>query len=157
MKTHSYGRGLSCRGLRDLAFYLPVSQSWCAVAKRENFWRATGQSNLADRMEDFFTGQNAAEWRRKPNFGIFGCGQPFECQIWLSIVSLLVTAHDCDTRSLSISFLEPAHFLRRMLDEYEGLWKGPVLIAYLLYNCIASQITNQDVLSRAFFFVEHAP
>ena len=27
-----------------------------------------------------------------------------------------------------ISFPEPAKFLPRMLDENEGLWKGPVLI-----------------------------
>ena len=29
-------------------FYKPVSQS-CAAAKSEKFWRATGQSNLADK------------------------------------------------------------------------------------------------------------
>ena len=27
-----------------------------------------------------------------------------------------------------ISYPEPANFLRRMLDEKEGFWKGPVLI-----------------------------
>ena len=36
----------------------PVSES-CAVAKSESFWRATGQSNLADRMEDCFIGKSA--------------------------------------------------------------------------------------------------
>ena len=40
------------------------------------------------------------------------------------------------------SFPEPSNFLRCMLDENEGLWKGPVLIFY----CIAFQITNQDHL-----------
>ena len=35
----------------------PVSQS-CAVDKSEKFWRVTGQSNLADRMEDCCTGQS---------------------------------------------------------------------------------------------------
>ena len=41
-----------------VATYKLVSQS-CAVAKSENFWRATGQSNLANRMEDCSTGQSA--------------------------------------------------------------------------------------------------
>ena len=59
-----------------------VSQS-CAVAKSEIFWRATGQSNLADRMEDCSIGQSAVVWVRKPNFGSFCCGQPFVCQVWL--------------------------------------------------------------------------
>ena len=35
-----------------------VSQS-CAVAKSDKFWRATGQLNLADRMEDCSIGQSA--------------------------------------------------------------------------------------------------
>ena len=46
-----------------------------------------------------------------------------------------------------ISYPEPSNFLRHMLDENEGLWKGPVLnmqIVDLLY-CIAFQITNQDL------------
>ena len=30
--------------------------------------------------------------------------------------------------SCAISYLEPSNFLRRMLDENERLWKGPVLI-----------------------------
>ena len=36
----------------------PVSQS-CTVPKSEKFWRTTGQSNLADRMEDCSVGQSA--------------------------------------------------------------------------------------------------
>ena len=43
---------------RHMWTYKLVSQS-CAVAKSENFWRATGQSNLANRMEDCSTGQSA--------------------------------------------------------------------------------------------------
>ena len=31
-------------------------------------------------------------------------------------------------RNKTISYIEPSNFLRRMLDENEGLWKGPVLI-----------------------------
>ena len=61
----------------------PVWQS-CAVAKSDKFWRATGQSNLADRMEDCPIGQSAAMWVRKQNFLRFCCGQPLVCQVWLS-------------------------------------------------------------------------
>ena len=39
-----------------------ISKS-CTLAKTENFWRATGQSNLSDIMEDCFnTGQSAVVW-----------------------------------------------------------------------------------------------
>ena len=37
--------------------YKPVSKS-CAVAKSEQFWRASGQSNLANRMQDCSTGES---------------------------------------------------------------------------------------------------
>ena len=37
---------------------LAVPQS-CTVAKSEQFWQATGQSNFTDRMEDYSTGQSA--------------------------------------------------------------------------------------------------
>ena len=48
------------------------------VAESEEFWQATGQSNLADRMEDRSAGQSAVVRVRKlPNFGSFCCGQPF--------------------------------------------------------------------------------
>ena len=46
-----------------LADHKPVSQS-CAVAETEAFWQATGQSNLADRMEDRSIVQSAAVWVR---------------------------------------------------------------------------------------------
>ena len=48
----------SVRWFSYVDFDRPVSQS-CAVAKSKIFWRATGQSNLADRMEDCSTGQSA--------------------------------------------------------------------------------------------------
>ena len=67
-----------------------VSRS-CTVARGETFWRVTGRSNLADRMEDCSTGQSAVVWVRKPNFGSFCCGQP--CHNF----SLVATAHDCET------------------------------------------------------------
>ena len=35
-----------------------VPQS-CTVAKSEQFWQATGQSNFTDRMEEYSTGQSA--------------------------------------------------------------------------------------------------
>ena len=43
---------------KAILFNKSVSQS-CAVAKSEKFWRATGQSNLADTMEDCSIGQSA--------------------------------------------------------------------------------------------------
>ena len=50
---------------QNITINKPVSQS-CAVAESEKFWRATGQSNLADRTEDCSTGQSAVVWVRKP-------------------------------------------------------------------------------------------
>ena len=63
----------------------PVSRS-CAVAKSGIFWRATGQSNSADRIKNCSTGQGAVVWVRKPNFGSFWCGQSFVYQVWLPSV-----------------------------------------------------------------------
>ena len=60
-----------------------VSQS-CTVGKSGIIWRATGQSNLANRMKNCSIGQGAVMWVWKPNFGRFCCGQPFVCQVWLS-------------------------------------------------------------------------
>ena len=37
-------------------------------SKSEKFWQATGQSNLAERMEDCSTGQSEVVWERKQNF-----------------------------------------------------------------------------------------
>ena len=68
----------------------------------EKFWWVTGQTNLADRMEDCSTGQSAAVWVWKPNFGSFCCGQPFEYKLWLSggksefLMFTVATAHDCE-------------------------------------------------------------
>ena len=45
----------------------------CAVAKSDKFWRATGQSNLSDRMKDCSISQSAVLRVRKPNFGSFTC------------------------------------------------------------------------------------
>ena len=59
-----------------------VSQS-CAVGKSGIFWRATGQSNSANRMKNCSIGQGAVVWVRKPNFGSFWCGQSFVYQVWL--------------------------------------------------------------------------
>ena len=62
--------------------YKPVSQS-CTVAKSEQFWQVSGQSNLADRKEDCSNGESAVVWVRKLNLGSFCCSQPFVCQVWL--------------------------------------------------------------------------
>ena len=58
-----------------------VSQS-CDVGKSN--WRATGQSNLADRMDECSTSHSAVVWVWKPNVESFRCGQSFGCQVWLS-------------------------------------------------------------------------
>ena len=44
--------------------------------KSEQFWRATGQSNLANRMEDCSISHIAVLWEQGPNFGSFCCGRP---------------------------------------------------------------------------------
>ena len=80
----------------------PDSQS-CAVAKSKTLWRATGQSNLADRMLHW---PKCSVWVQiKKDFESFCCGQTFVCQVWLSsgpYTSILATAHDCETGSLQI-------------------------------------------------------
>ena len=90
--------------------YKPVSQS-CAVATSEKFWRATGQSNLADRMEDCSTGQNAVV--RNPNIGSFCYSQPFvpqaECAVARQNFSLLATAHDCERGKISPQHIYQIH------------------------------------------------
>ena len=59
------------------SFNNPVSQS-CAVAKSEKSWRATGQSNFADRIEDCSIGHSAVIWVRSPDLGkLLLCSQPF--------------------------------------------------------------------------------
>ena len=84
----------------------PLPQS-CTVAKSDKFWRAIGQSNLADRMEDRSTGQSAVVWVQKPNFWRFCCGQPlyakFDFTVARQNLSLLVTATFPRTNPLNIS------------------------------------------------------
>ena len=55
-----------------------VSQS-CVIDKIEKFWRATGHSNLGERMEACSAGRSTVVWVRKPDIG-----QPFVCQVYLS-------------------------------------------------------------------------
>ena len=78
-----------------------------AVLKNDKVWWATGQLNLADRIEDCFTGQSVVVWGRKPNFGSSRWGQPFVCQVDCPVVrlncSLLATAHDFDNGLLIFS------------------------------------------------------
>ena len=47
----------------------------------------------------------------------------------------------------AISYPEPSDFLRRMLDEKEGLWKGPVLNSGLivLYYISDNQSGSQKI------------
>ena len=79
----------------------PVSQS-CAVAKRQISWRATGQSNLADRTwQTAPLAKMAFVWLRKPNFGSFCCSLLL-CMLslivrWPARIFLSAIAHDCET------------------------------------------------------------
>ena len=82
-----------------------VSQS-CAVGKSGIFWRATGQSNSANRMKNCSIGQGAVVWVRKPNFGSFWCVSrlfaKFDCPVARQNFPLLATAHDCETGFLRL-------------------------------------------------------
>ena len=70
-------------GSFEILLNMSVSQS-CAILKSEKFWRATGQSKLAGRMENCSIGQSAVVWVRKANTGSSCCCQPFVCEVWLS-------------------------------------------------------------------------
>ena len=79
-----------------------VSQA-CTVAKSGKFRWATGQSNLANRMEDCSIGQRAVVSTRKLKCVRFCCSQLFVCLVWLSNgLPELFTFSDCtwltDTR-----------------------------------------------------------
>ena len=69
----------------------PVWQS-CAVAKSEQFWRVSGQSNLTDSMEDCCIGQSAV---RKPNIGSFCCSQLFVRHVLLCPPEFLTFSYSC--------------------------------------------------------------
>ena len=80
--------------------YKPVSQS-CAVAKSEKFWRATGQSNLvykrvaATKASKFgFLTRTTALWPMEQSSIL---SAKFDCPVARQNVSLLATAHDCET------------------------------------------------------------
>ena len=66
-----------------LQLYKPVSQS-CAVAKSETFWRATGQSNLADKR--LAATKASKVWFSYSHNCTLASGAVFHsvCQVWLS-------------------------------------------------------------------------
>ena len=62
------------------------------------FWWVTGQSTLADRMEDCFIGQSASVWVRKQVFdAVSRLYAKFDCPVAHRNISFLPTAHDCET------------------------------------------------------------
>ena len=70
----------------------------------QKFWRATRQSNLADRMEDSFIGRNTVlqfcEYENQTLQAFVPgtiCLQSLIVQVARQNYSLLVTAHDCET------------------------------------------------------------
>ena len=84
------------------SFNKPVSQS-CAVAKSEQFWQASGQSTLADRMEDCSFGESAVVWARKPEAFVADSRSyvKYDCAVARQNFSLFATAHDCETGLLT--------------------------------------------------------
>ena len=73
----------------------------------QKFWRATGQSNLADRMEDCSTSQKAATWEQNQTLEAFTTARrscvKFDCPVARQNFSLLGTAHDPETGAHSES------------------------------------------------------
>ena len=69
----------------------------------DNSGRATGQSNLADRMEYCSIGENAVVSVGKPNIHLeaFAAASRsyvnYDCAVARQNFSLLATAHDCET------------------------------------------------------------
>ena len=89
----------------------PVSQS-CAVGKSEIFWRATGQSNFADSMEDCSTGESVVVWVRIPNIRSFCCSQPFVHQVLL-----------CCGLPEVLSFSYCAWLWNWFIDPWDTIWE----------------------------------
>ena len=63
---------------------------------------ATGQSNLADRMEDCSTGQSAVRakvqlWENQAFVAGSSLHAKFNCPVVCQNFSLLATVHDCET------------------------------------------------------------
>ena len=80
--------------------YKPVSQSG-TVPKSDKFWRATGQSNLADevvlstKVSNFaFRTHTTALWPMEQSSIL---SAKFDCSVACQNCSLLATAHDCET------------------------------------------------------------
>ena len=66
-----------------------------------NFWRTSGQTNLANRMEDCYTGVSAKLW--KPLLRSAVCMQSFDCPVAHQNILLLATAHDCYPSASQVS------------------------------------------------------
>ena len=100
------------------------------------FWRATRQSNLADRMEDSFIGRNAVlqlcEYENQTLEAFVPgtiCMQSLIVQLPLPelfIFSYCAWLWNC-LRVWAISYPEPSNFLQRMFDENEGSGKDQFL------------------------------
>ena len=63
--------------------YRILTNHFFMVQLVQYYW-GIGQSDLADRMEDSFIGQNVVVWVWRPNYGSFCCSQLFVHQVWLS-------------------------------------------------------------------------
>ena len=82
-----------CEWWLCLDVYRAVLQS-CAVDQSQEFWWATGQSNLAGRMED--TACSCMSLKTKL-WKLLLWPAKFDCPMTCQKFSLLATAHDCET------------------------------------------------------------
>ena len=134
----------------------PVSLS-CTVAKSEKFWGATGQTEenapLAKVQLCEFKNQNLMRLAYcTPSLIVSGTPEFFTFSYCAWLWNWLI-------RNTTISYPEPSSFLLRMLDENEGLWKGPVLkVRIVLYYISEDQSGSPKNRSfpEPFVFVEHA-
>ena len=116
-----------------------MSSLWqsCAVAKSDKFRQATGQLNLADRMDNCSTGQSAVAWVRKPNFGSFCCGQPFVCQVWLSsgLPEFFLSFRNCECLwSWLLELVKSRWYFCRVCDLSFRNTTNPMMIWLLLLS-----------------------
>ena len=98
MKGFALGLGLKQR--RKATRELPISQS-CTGTKSEKFWWATGQSNLAYKRlaatkpsRVWFSYSTQLLWPMEQSSIL---SAKFACPVARQNISLLATAHDCET------------------------------------------------------------
>ena len=112
-------------------FNKTVSQS-CTVAKSEKFWWVTGQSNLADRMEDCSTGQRAVvEYEN----------QTLEAYV---AISCLYAKFDCPVACQNFTLIVKLVYSNCFLGEKRG-WGGGIScwlsLIFSFQDCVWTSIS----------------